>query len=211
VYVLVEVTDPNGTHSSSANHYETDSVEIFFDENNNKSSAYQNDDMQCRIGFDGSKTVSDNHSVDDYLSAAATTANGYLVEVAIPYSISPFTSGQAVGFDVQINDDNGSGARAGISNWSGDTTGLGYTTTQYFGVLMLEGETDPSLKLGDVNEDGQVKIDDVILLNRLLAEDTAAKVSEQGILNADVTRDGIPAPDDSVKILEYLAGIVSGF
>ncbi|MBQ4346372.1 MAG: hypothetical protein IJC75_04475 [Oscillospiraceae bacterium] len=76
---------------------------------------------------------------------------------------------------------------------------------------MLEGETDPSLKLGDVNEDGQVKIDDVILLNRLLAEDTAAKVSEQGILNADVTRDGIPAPDDSVKILEYLAGIVSGF
>jgi len=211
VYVLVEVTDPNGTHSSSANHYETDTVEIFFDENNNKSSAYQNDDMQCRIGFDGSKTVSDNHSVDDYLSAAATTANGYLVEVAIPYSISPFTSGQAVGFDVQINDDNGSGARAGISNWSGDTTGLGYTTTQYFGVLMLEGETDPSLKLGDVNEDGQVKIDDVILLNRLLAEDTAAKVSEQGILNADVTRDGIPAPDDSVKILEYLAGIVSGF
>lgn len=206
IYVLVQVNDPNGTHASSTNHYECDTVEVFFDENNNKTAAYQSDDIQCRIGFDGSKTVSDNRSVDDYISATSASANSYVVEIAIPRTLGRFTSGQVVGFDIQINDDDGSGARVGISNWSGDTTGLGYTTTQYFGVLKLVGEnTNPTVP-GDVNCDGLVKINDVILLNRYITEDISAVISEQGMKNADVNADGTPNPEDATAILKYLAG-----
>ncbi len=207
IYVLVQVTDPNGTYASSANHYECDTVEIFFDENNNKTAAYQNDDMQCRIGFDGSKTVSDNHSVDDYISATTVNSNGYLVEIAIPNTLGRFTSGQVVGFDIQINDDDGSGTRVGIANWSGDTTGLGYTTTQCFGVLQLTGENTAPTVPGDVNCDGFVKIGDVVLLNRYIAEDTSAVISEQGMQNADVNADGVQSSEDATIILKYLAGI----
>lgn len=210
-YVLVEVNDPNGTHSSGANHYETDTVEVFFDENNHKTTAYQNDDIQCRVGYDNSKTVSDNHSVDDYISGVSvrTDSQRYVIEIAIPHSLDSFTAGQVVGFDVQINDDDGSGARAGIANWSGDVTGLGYTTTQYFGVVKLMGEETSTLDLGDVNCDGIVDISDVILLNRFLAEDQQISISDQGVLNADCDGDGAPDNDDCTLILQVIAGIIS--
>lgn len=60
---------------------------------------------------------------------------------------------------------------------------------------------------GDVNCDGQVKINDVILLNRLLAEDTSAVISEQGMANAESDgTDGING-NDAAAILMILAGL----
>ncbi len=61
--------------------------------------------------------------------------------------------------------------------------------------------------LGDVNCDGLVKINDVILLNRFISEDSAVIITEQGLLNADA--DGISGVNshDSVAILKMLAGI----
>jgi len=205
LYVLVDVKDPNGTHSSSTNHYETDTVEVFFDENNHKTTAYENDDMQCRVGYDNSKTVSDNHSTDDYISAASTTSNGYLVEIAIPASIAKFQNDQVIGFDVQINDDDGSGARSGISNWSGDTTGLGYTTTQYYGVLMLTGgSTTVSEIRGDVDCNGAVELTDAIMLARAIG--STATLSAQGAINADLDGTvGLNGTDLSI-LLQYLSG-----
>jgi len=70
-------------------------------------------------------------------------------------------------------------------------------------------EADSSADYGDVNCDGSVKIGDVILLNRVLAEDTTVQVSDQGVLNADCDASGTPDPEDSVKILQYLAGAIS--
>lgn len=60
--------------------------------------------------------------------------------------------------------------------------------------------------LGDVNCDGFVKVGDVILLNRVLAEDITAAVTEIGMLNADYDQvDGI-TPNDATEILRQLAG-----
>ncbi len=60
---------------------------------------------------------------------------------------------------------------------------------------------------GDVNCDGDVKINDVILLNRMIAEDTTATISEQGIINADCDgKDGVNS-DDAIAILKMLAGL----
>lgn len=62
-------------------------------------------------------------------------------------------------------------------------------------------------KLGDVNCDGNVKINDVILLNRFLAEDDDAVISDVGLVNADFTADGDVDASDAVAILKLLAGL----
>ena len=206
LYVLVVVTDPNGTHSSGANHWECDTVEVFFDENNEKTGFYQTDDIQCRIGYDNSKTVSDNRSVSDFASAAKTNNGGYIIELAIPATLGSLRSGQTVGFDIQINDDDGSGERAGTVNWSGDKTGMGYTDTHCFGVLTLTGDA-PAMK-GDVNLDGSVDVSDAVLLARFVAEDKTAVIKSQGKLNADVDGQTGITSDDVATILKYIAKLV---
>ncbi len=71
--------------------------------------------------------------------------------------------------------------------------------------------TEPvgTAKKGDVNCDGEVKVGDVILLNRFLAEDDAATISVQGLLNADMNDSGAPDSDDAARILRILAGFAS--
>lgn len=139
VYVLTEVKDAV-LSKASANAYEQDTVEVFFDENNHKTSSYESDDIQCRINYENDKTVTDGRSTDAFISGAAVTENGYLVEVAIPHTLGAFTSGQIVGFDVQVNDDGtGDGKRTSIANWN-DLSGQGYINTSVFGVLKLVGD-----------------------------------------------------------------------
>ncbi len=73
------------------------------------------------------------------------------------------------------------------------------------------GTTEPPVqgdyKAGDVNCDGEVKINDVIFLNRMIAEDSTVQITQQGVLNADMNADGTPDSDDAVLILKQLAGI----
>lgn len=191
LYVLTEVTDPV-LSKSSANAYEQDTVEVFFDENNHKTESYETDDLQARVNYDNEKTITDGLSTDRFISATAKTANGYLVEMAIPFSIAPFSNGQVIGFDVQVNDDGtGDGKRTGIANWN-DLTGMGYTSTAGYGVLKLTGDsmgtgtttttssgttttttittTKPSNVIyGDVNLDGKVDLTDAITMNKYMA------------------------------------------
>ena len=139
LYVLTEVTDPV-LSVASANAYEQDTVEVFFDENNHKTSSYESDDIQCRINYENDKTVTDGRSTDAFLSGTKKTDKGYIVEVAIPYTIGSFHADQIVGFDVQVNDDGtGDGKRTSIANWN-DLTGQGYINTSGFGVLKLVGD-----------------------------------------------------------------------
>lgn len=69
-------------------------------------------------------------------------------------------------------------------------------------------DADLKALYGDVNCDDTVKINDVILLNRLLAEDISVEISAQGTINADCNANGSPDSGDSVLILSYLAGII---
>ena len=122
---------------------------------------------------------------------------------------STLKSGQTVGFDIQINDDAGTGERAGSVIWSGDKSGMGYTDTRCFGVLKLTGQS--SANLGDVNLDGDVDVSDAVLLARYVAEDSGANIQAQGKINADV--DGVTGltGDDVIQILKYIAKIIKTF
>jgi hypothetical protein len=59
---------------------------------------------------------------------------------------------------------------------------------------------------GDVNCDGDVRINDVVLLNKYLAGNATPKA--QGLINADVNHSGAPDTKDSVKIKAYLAQLI---
>ncbi len=78
-----------------------------------------------------------------------------------------------------------------------DSTTTTTTTTQTLTVTLL----------GDVNCDGDVKVNDVILLNRFLSEDEAISISSQGMVNADVNASGSPDGNDAVDILKQLASL----
>ncbi len=68
---------------------------------------------------------------------------------------------------------------------------------------------EPTQLAGDVNCDGFVKVNDVILLNRFLAEDSSITISEQGMVNAEC--DGVSGVNsgDSIAILKMIAGIAA--
>lgn len=71
-----------------------------------------------------------------------------------------------------------------------------------------EGIDQPELLVGDVNCDGFVRVNDVILLNLFLSENKTAEISELGMLQAEA--DGIVGvnSNDAVAILKMIAGIV---
>ncbi len=206
IYVLAEVKDPVLSKASN-NSYEQDTVEIFLDENNHKSTAYEADDVQVRTNFDNEKTITDGLSTDRFTSATAKTADGYLVEFAIPSTLGGFKANQIVGFDAQVNDDGtGDGKRTSIANWY-DLSGMGYTDVSGLGLLRLEGEE--SNLLGDVDLNGKINIVDVVSLNKaILGKDT---LSSQAEINADVDHSGKPDSTDSLIILKYIVGLVTSF
>lgn len=61
---------------------------------------------------------------------------------------------------------------------------------------------------GDVDCDGLVKVNDVILLNRFLSEDKEVSISAQGLANADMNGNGEPGSDDATLILMTMAGLL---
>ncbi len=73
-------------------------------------------------------------------------------------------------------------------------------------------ETTPSVTkdYGNVNEDNEISISDVIQLNKYLLGDTNA-VSEQGLQNADVDDNGMIESVDSLNILKYCVQLISEF
>ena len=207
IYVLAEVTDPK-LSKSSVNVYEQDTVEVFFDENNNKTSAYQSDDIQCRVNFDNEKSVTDGLSTDRFTSATTITDTGYIVEFAIPSTLGGLKANQVVGFDVQVNDDDGSGKRTSIANWN-DLTGLGYTNTSNYGLLKLVGDAQPpttDVLKGDVNVDSKVSTADLLALKKYLLD--ISTPTDQGLKNADINEDGKVSTADLLALKKYLLGII---
>ena len=134
LYVFVKVKDPL-LSKKSANDYEQDSVEIFIDERDNKSPDYKEDDAQYRINF--TNDFSSRGNPAKIVSAVSITPDGYAVEAAIPFRFVRPKPGTKIGFDLQINDDQGKGRRASLSKWN-DPTNESYRNTSGFGTLVLK-------------------------------------------------------------------------
>ncbi|WP_339316711.1 endo-1,4-beta-xylanase [Paenibacillus sp. FSL R10-2734] len=141
LYIFVQVNDTQ-LNKSNINEYEQDSVEIFLDQNNAKTSFYQSDDGQYRVNFDNETSFNPTSIAAGFESATHISGTNYTVEVKIPLQGITPDNETKLGFDVQINDAK-DGSRQSVAAWN-DTTGNGYMDTSVYGVLTLKGKSTGS-------------------------------------------------------------------
>ncbi len=85
------------------------------------------------------------------------------------------------------------------------TTTTRATTTTTKQTTTTTNNNTTATKYGDVNNDGIVNILDVVVLNKNLL--SGEKISDNGIKNADVNKNGAPDVDDALTILKSLIGL----
>src|SRR5690625_3926535 len=135
LYIYADIADELLSKKSGQAH-EQDSIEIFLDQNNEKTTNYQPDDGQFRVNFDNEQSYNGMASADNFTTATRITEAGYVVEAAIKLDIAP-SDGTVIGFDVQVNNDaTGEGRRDTVAIWN-DITGESYQNTSSFGELEL--------------------------------------------------------------------------
>lgn len=133
LYVLVQVSDDE-LDKGSANPWEQDSVEVFVDQNNGKSSSYEPDDGQHRVNYENTVSLSPS-TITGFVSATSISGTNYIVEMKIPLSAITPVKDMKLGFDVTINDGK-DGARTNVAAWN-DLTGTGYMDPSVYGELTL--------------------------------------------------------------------------
>lgn len=136
IYVLADVKD-KCLNKANENAWEQDSLEIFIDENNGKTDAYENDDCQYRINFANELSFNGVNCNDkNIVSKTKKTKNGYIVEAKIKRNTVKGKANQNIGIDYQINEADETGARVATLNWY-DATGMGYANPSVFGTAKL--------------------------------------------------------------------------
>lgn len=143
LYVLIQASNAE-LDKLSANAYEQDSIEVFLDQNNEKTTIYQEDDGQYRVNYDNETSFNPAGIAEGFESATKVSGTNYTVEVKIPLNAVTPAVGTELGFDVQINDGK-AGARQSVATWN-DLTGQGYQDTSVYGILTLTND-----RFGDLN------------------------------------------------------------
>lgn len=134
LYIYAEVKDDLLSTAGEQVH-EEDSVEIFVDENNDKSSEYQKDDTQYRVNYLNEQSF--NPERDGFKTATRETDYGYIVEAKVPFITIEAEEEKIIGFDFQVNDDaSGDGSRDGVSIWN-DKSGEGWRNMSGLGNLLF--------------------------------------------------------------------------
>lgn len=137
LYVLVQVSDRE-LDKSSPNSWEQDSVEVFLDQNNGKTTFYQEDDGQYRVNFENMTSFNPDRIKTGVETKVTVSGTNYIVEMKIPFTAIKPSNNMKIGFDVQINDAK-AGARQSVAAWN-DIIGNGYQDTSVFGTLILTGK-----------------------------------------------------------------------
>lgn len=142
LYVLVEVADDD-LRSDSAEFWLDDGVEIFLSADNRRSGAYGDNDYQYYFKWHPSSPVmgeSKHEKTDGVEFAFARTDAGYRLEVRFPWATLGATpsAGTTIGFDVQVNDDDGGGDRNSKIAWNAVQDDA-WQNTRSFGVAQPLG------------------------------------------------------------------------
>jgi len=135
LYVRVTVRNAVLNKANSAAH-EQDSVEVFIDENNQKSTLIQDDDAQLRVNFDNERSFREQRSAEGFESAARVADNAYTVLMKIPFRTVTPRENMLIGFEVQINGASERGFRQNVAVWN-DVSGMSYQDTSGYGNLVL--------------------------------------------------------------------------
>jgi xyloglucan-specific exo-beta-1,4-glucanase len=139
LYVLIDVTD-NTKINESVNAWDDDSVELYLDGGNNKTTAYDANDRQYVYGW-GDATVIEGggrSTTGVTFAKADPTSTTYRIETKIPWSTLGVTAAanNLIGIDVHVDDDDDNGARDGKVIWN-DGTDQAWTNPSLFGTGKL--------------------------------------------------------------------------
>ncbi|WP_408894010.1 endo-1,4-beta-xylanase [Paenibacillus taichungensis] len=151
LYVLVQVRDDQ-LNKSNPNAWEQDSVEVFVDENNGKTSSFQDDDGQYRVNFENAASFNPAEIAAGFESKVTVSGTNYTVEMKIPFKKVKPANNAKIGFDAQINDAK-DGNRISVNAWN-DPSGQGYQDTSVFGELTLTGKPSSGGNDGGGNNGG---------------------------------------------------------
>ena len=135
VYTLFEITDKD-LNADSFQMHEQDSVELFLDPENMKEDYFTDYAGQYRVNYKGELSFGTVPTTEGVKAAATETANGYLIELAIPVK-NTLAAGMTLGFEAQINDSNNSGMRQSVMKFN-DSTDNSYMSTALWGELLLK-------------------------------------------------------------------------
>jgi endo-1,4-beta-xylanase len=134
LYIFAHVSD-SLLSKASANPWEQDSIEVFVDQNNAKTTSYQADDGQYRVNYANEQSFGGAASAAKFVTATRVVPGGYVVEASIALDAIQARVGTLIGFDFQVNDDGqGNGTRSSVMTWN-DGTGVSFRNTSRFGVL----------------------------------------------------------------------------
>ncbi len=142
LYVLAQLKDTE-LSVASTNPYEQDSIEIFVDENNDKSKEFGVDDLQFRINYENTKTA-DKGDINRLYSQTKLVDGGYIIEARIEFLHKEnMKNDQVLGIELQINAAKGA-SRVGTLNVF-DGTNSAWNDTSLFGNIVLKGKTTSSM------------------------------------------------------------------
>src|SRR3990172_6011564 len=212
LYVFFHAVDEE-LRTDSANTYENDGWEIYFDGNNSKTDQNYDgeDDVQLRIEYDDvaaadmdagyGSSVSWNYStagivfaIEDWF-AEAGDGMGWDLEVAFPLEDLkiPAEVGTWFGFDVQMND-NDTGGRNNMYRWWGSDN-IAWVYANLFGTVELSGYVaDDPMQIPQTTE---APVIDAVL-------DNAWLTNSFGIAQGKyVVRNGTTVPDGFAEILDW--------
>ena len=198
LYILAEVTD-RYMSVQSRNPYEQDSLEIFVDENNEKTKDYGVDDLHLRVNYENVQTL-DNGDAERFFTSTKLIDGGYLVEARVQLKDKP-SNGKVLGLELQINDGVGA-SRVGTINLFDSTNGA-WNDTGKFGEVILLGKTEGAITgLNPYNLKNLIiktkKLDFTRYTNASIVTD-AIENAEEVLADKNTTQDQIDEQYDAVK------------
>ncbi len=136
LYILAQVDDPNMTLEPGQVH-EKDSIEVFLDENNDKSSSYGSDDLQFRVNYGNTQSLG-NGDLSRFYTATKTDEGSYIVEARVELQ-KPAVNNAIYGMELQVNDGIGTSRAGTITVF--DTTDSAWSNPSVFGEIILTGKS----------------------------------------------------------------------
>ncbi|TYQ13011.1 UNVERIFIED_CONTAM: GH35 family endo-1,4-beta-xylanase [Acetivibrio alkalicellulosi] len=159
IYILANVTDHTPNVAASEAH-EQDSLEVFISNTDSRISNYMPGDYQLRFNRAGIHSYGSTGTIEGMTFEVQDSSNGYQVEVRIPLEGEVY-AGRRLGFDLQVNDAWTVGETSGrqaFSKWN-DHTDNGWQSTEFWGWLVLDGDSAPALPVVLVDTSFETDLD----------------------------------------------------
>jgi hypothetical protein len=165
LYIYVDVTD-DALSSDGGSWWHNDGVELYIDADNSKGSSYGDYEFQVAFIWNDNvyetKSTGNGDLTDDINYAMVSKTGGYILEASLPWDslgMSSLQSGNDIGFEISLIDDDDGGDREGKKTCFG-TSDNAWESPANFGVVELgEGTATTQYTLTTTATNGDITLD----------------------------------------------------